>query len=41
MDDIMKIVRSLKEPSLLIKGARETIKNKKQKNKKGDFLACY
>ena len=34
MDDIMKIVKSLKEFSLLIKDVKETIKNeaKKQKN---------
>ena len=41
MKDIMKIVKSLEESSLLIKGVSETIKNKKNKNKKpqkGRFL---
>ena len=28
MEDIMKIVKSLKESALLMKAARETIKNK-------------
>ena len=40
MEDIMKIVRSLEESGLLIKGISETIKNKK-KNKKEDFFRCY
>ena len=40
MDDIMKIVKSLKESGLLMKGVSETIKMK-QKNKKVDFLTCY
>ena len=40
MKDIMKIVKSLAESDLLIKGAMETFKNE-AKNKKVDFLACY
>ena len=40
MNDIMKIVKSLEESRLLIKGVSETTKNK-VKNKKEDFLECY
>ena len=35
----MKIVKSLEESGLLIKGFSET--KMKQKNKKQDFLECY
>ena len=38
MNDIMKIVKSLKESGLLIKGVSKTIKNE-AKNKKVDFSA--
>ena len=38
MNDIMKIIKSLKESELLIKGASETIKNE-AKEQKGRFLA--
>ena len=37
---IMKIVKSLKESSFLIKRVGEIIKNK-GKEQKGEFLACY
>ena len=37
-DDIMKIVKSLAESSLLIKGFNETMK---QKNLKEAFSVCY
>ena len=37
MNDIMKIVKSLEEPGLLIKGVREAIKNG-AKEQKGGFL---
>ena len=40
MQQVMKIVKSLDESGLLIKGVNETIKMK-QKNKKVNFLACY
>ena len=40
LDDIMKIVKSLKESGLRIKYFSETIKNK-AKNKNVDFLVCY
>ena len=40
MYDIMKIVKSLEESGLLIKGVCEAIKMK-QKNKKEDFSECY
>ena len=40
MIDIMKIIKSLEESSLLIKGVGETIKNE-AKNKKKDFSRCY
>ena len=43
MNDIIKIIKSLKESGLLIKGVNETIKNSKKnkKNKKEDFSECY
>ena len=37
INDIMKIVKSLEESGLLIKGVSETIKNK-AKEQKGEFL---
>ena len=40
MEDIMKIVKSLEESGLLIKGINETSKMK-QKNKKENFFQCY
>ena len=39
-NDIMKIVKSLEESSLLIKGVSETIENNR-KEKKEDFPECY
>ena len=38
MNDIMKIIRSLEEPGLLIKSISETIKNE-TKQQKGGFLS--
>ena len=38
MNDIMKIVKSLEESELLIKGVSETIKNE-AKEQKGEFLS--
>ena len=35
MNDIMKIVRSLEESGLLIKGVSETIKNETKEQKRG------
>ena len=35
MEDIMKIVKSLKESALLMKAAHETIKNKAKEQKDG------
>ena len=40
MNDIMKIIKSLEESGLLIKGVSKTIKNKAKEQKK-DFLECY
>ena len=40
MNDIMKIVKSLEESGLLIKGIRETIKNE-TKEQKGGFLGMF
>ena len=40
MKCIIKIVKSLEDPRLFIKGVTLTIKMK-QKNKGVDFLACY
>ena len=38
---IMKIVKSLEDFVLLIKGVGETIQNEGKKNKMKDFLVCY
>ena len=40
MNDIMKIVKSLEDTGLLIKGVVKQLKTK-QKNKKADLLACH
>ena len=40
IEDTIKIIKSLEESSLLIKGVTETIKNEK-KNKKVDLPQCY
>ena len=37
----MKIVKSLEEPRLLIKGISKTIKNEAKEKKKTDFFQCY
>ena len=37
MNDIIKIIKSLEESALLIKGVSETIKNE-EKEQKGEFL---
>ena len=41
MENIRKIVKSLKESGFLTQGVSETIEKKKQKTKKADFLACF
>ena len=41
MNDIMKIVKSLEESGLLIKGVSEKQLKLKQKNTKEGFLECY
>ena len=41
INDIIKIVKLLEEPGLLIKGISETIKNDKKNKNKKDFLECY
>ena len=40
MEDIMKIVNSLEDSGLLLKGVSNNLKMK-QKNKKVYFLVCY
>ena len=40
MEDIMKIIKSLEDSGLIIKGVGETIQNE-AKNKKEDFLERY
>ena len=40
MEDIMKIVKSLEDSGLLLKGVSEKFQMK-QKNKKEHFLMCY
>ena len=41
MKDIMKIIKSLEESVLLIKGINETIKNEAKEKKNSDFSQCY
>ena len=38
MDDIMKIIKSLEKPALLIKGVNETIENE-EKEQRSRFLS--
>ena len=40
MGDIMKVVKSLEESGLLIKGVKETIKNEAKEQKRG-FLGIW
>ena len=40
MYDLIKIVKSLEESSLLLKGITESVQNE-IKEQKGDFLVCY
>ena len=40
MRDLIKIVKSLENSGLLLKGAIESVQNE-VKNKKVDFLVCY
>ena len=40
MEDIIKIVKSLEDSGLLLKGVTETVQNE-VKEQKEDFLACY
>ena len=40
MNDIMKIIKSLEEPGLLIKGISETMKNE-TKEQKGGFVGMF
>ena len=40
MNDILKIIKSLKESGLLIKGVSKTIKHE-AKEQKGGFLGIY
>ena len=40
MNDILKIVKSLEDSGILLKGVSETIKDE-AKEQKGGFLVCY
>ena len=40
MDDILKIVKSLENSNVLLKGVSETIQHE-TKEQRGDFLVCY
>ena len=40
MEDIIKIIKSLEDSGLLLKGVTETVKNE-VKEKKKEFLVCY
>ena len=41
MKDILKIVKSLENSGVLLKGVSETIQREAIKNKEEDFLVCY
>ena len=41
MSDIMKIIQTLQDSNILLKGVIKTIKNEKKKNNKEDSLVCY
>ena len=41
MEDIIKIVKSLEDSELLLKGVTETVQNEVNRTKKKDFLVCY
>ena len=41
MQDIIKIVKYLKDSELLFKGVSETIQNEAKEQRGGDFLVCY
>ena len=40
MEDVIKIIKSLEDSGLLLKGVTETVQNE-VKEKKEDFLVCY
>ena len=40
MNDIIKIIKSLEDSGVILKGVSETIQTK-LKNKEEDFLVCY
>ena len=40
MEDIIKIVKSLEDSGLLLKGVHETVQHE-VKEQKGGFLVCY
>ena len=40
MDDLIEIVKSLKDSGLLLKGITESVQNE-IKEQKGGFLVCY
>ena len=40
MEDIIKIVKSLEDSGLFLKGVTETVQNE-GKEQKGEFLVCY
>ena len=41
MEDIIKIVNSLEESGLLLKGVTETVQNEAKEQKGGKFLVYY
>ena len=41
MDDILKIVKSLEDSGVLLKGVSETIQNVAKEQRGGFFLVCY
>ena len=40
MEDVIKIIKSLEDSGLLLKGDTETVENE-VKEKKEDFLVCF
>ena len=40
MDDLIKIIKSLEDSGLLLKGVTESVQNE-VKEQRADFLVCY
>ena len=41
MNDILKIVQTLEDSNILLKGITKTVENETKKNKEEEFQECY